>query len=339
MHDMFAVQLFSVDNLVTMCSANESAINLAEVEYMTPFVLWYAVVATGNLTRKVRLDLLQMVFRLFAKWYVIWSNLPAKKINDNTSATGGRISFAVEGLDVIRYMNSVIFLYPAIRDIDDVALNRIGTHPVENYFGMIRLSSIYDHSWDRFVSAAAKGILSDEIRAATGLKSHSRRDFSVGGVKACCQTDDTRKLSIYGLLEHGMNFFDLLDGNSLEDRSLVIRLWTEDLIVLSEWKRTGHAMRPYNPGPVASDTALSRIIRFDREPIPFKWTKRKLSKAVTSLDNAEMGYEDIANIIGCTSEDAQDSLDRQIQKNDGQTNRIDLDFPSRAEREPSKDLT
>jgi hypothetical protein len=167
MDDIFAVELFSVDNLVALCRTNESEISASEIEYMTPFVLWYAAVAIGDLTRKVRLSLLEIAFRVLAKWYAIWFNLPATKITDTTSWTRGLIHFAVEGIDAIRYMNSVIFLYIMIEPADDVALDWIGTHSAENYFGTTRLNSNYGHSWDRSTSAAAKGILSAEILPLT----------------------------------------------------------------------------------------------------------------------------------------------------------------------------
>jgi hypothetical protein len=53
---------------------------------------------------------------------------------------------------------------------------------------------------------AAKGILSAEIHADNKLKSHSRRDFSIAGVKALSQGQDEGKPSLLDLLEHGMTF-------------------------------------------------------------------------------------------------------------------------------------
>jgi hypothetical protein len=41
MNDAFAVELFSVDNLVTLLSCSPSEIDLCEVEYLSRFFLWY----------------------------------------------------------------------------------------------------------------------------------------------------------------------------------------------------------------------------------------------------------------------------------------------------------
>jgi hypothetical protein len=68
MNDVFAVQPSSIDNLITLFDANQSAISLSEIEYLTSFVLWYVVVAVSDLTGKVRLNLLEIVFRIFTKW-------------------------------------------------------------------------------------------------------------------------------------------------------------------------------------------------------------------------------------------------------------------------------
>jgi hypothetical protein len=187
---------------------------------------------------------------------------------------------AVEAMDVIRYMNSVLFLCMVIKYVDDIALNRIGTHQLENYFGTVRLASNDDHSWNRFMSATSKGILCSEIMTINGLKKPSVRDFSVGGVKIGDQQVDDDKLRIDDLLEHGMDFVNLLDGGRFEDDSLMVSLWVEDLMTLSEWKRERYAQPICKPGPVASDTALSGIIAFRPDAVAFQWTKRKRTEAV-----------------------------------------------------------
>jgi hypothetical protein len=44
-----------------------SADRIVEAEYLMPFVLWYAVVTIGNLSRSTRLSLLSIVSRIFVK--------------------------------------------------------------------------------------------------------------------------------------------------------------------------------------------------------------------------------------------------------------------------------
>jgi hypothetical protein len=162
------------------------------------------------------------------------------------------------------------------------------------------------------MSAASKGILCGEILTINGLKKPSVRDFSVGGVKIRGQQVDDNKLRIDDLLEHGMDFVNLLDGGHFEDDSLIVRLWVEDLMALSEWRRKRHAQPLYKPGPVASDTALSRIIAFKPDVVAFKWTKRKRTEAVRFLDSGEMDHEMVASVLGCTAEDVRVFLERRF---------------------------
>jgi hypothetical protein len=47
--------------------------------------------------------------------------------------------FFAEKIDLIRYMNTIIFLNEVVNTFSEIALNRIGTHPVENIFGPMRV--------------------------------------------------------------------------------------------------------------------------------------------------------------------------------------------------------
>jgi hypothetical protein len=147
-----------------------------------------------------------------------------------------------------------------IKEYDAVALNRLGTHPVENFLGMVRLACHENHSWDRFLSAVAKGSLAGDLLAAHGLKQHIRRDFSVGGTKAIDQRHCHDKLAVGDLLKHGMDCLELLMTHDLENKESVVRLWTQDLFTLEKRKNDKHFPKLYNPGPGANDAILSRIL-------------------------------------------------------------------------------
>jgi hypothetical protein len=51
-----------------------------------------------------------------------------------------------EKIDLIRYMNTIIFLHQAVSTFSEIALNRIGTHPVENIFGLMRVAANGNHN-------------------------------------------------------------------------------------------------------------------------------------------------------------------------------------------------
>jgi regulator of replication initiation timing len=310
MNDIYAVKLFSVESLVKLVSAGR----IAEADYLMPFVLWYAVVAISDLSRPTRLSLLSIVFRIFVKWSLSRIDFYGQTIRNRVKWTKGekKIKFAVIESDLVRYMNSVVFLYAVIKNYESVSLNRIGTHPLENYFGMIRLASHDNHSWDRFLSSAGKANIVSEILTACGIKKATRRDFTVGGTKARCQSNDSGKLDLPDVLRHSMNYLDECEslniGSSKIDASLLL---LEDLVSLSNWQENKHYIKLYSPGPVASDSTLSRIISFGPSSSGtetqsfFKWTPNKRDKARFLNENPGYNHEKIADEIGrgCTSAD------------------------------------
>jgi hypothetical protein len=312
MNDVYAVELFSVKNLIILLQ--EKDCNLREIEYMTPFVLWYYAVSVTDLSRDTRLSLLKLVFRIFKKWSMqrfdengVVKRMYVAKDEENTdSKTGRKKVFLAENQDLMRYLNTVILLYFVIKNCENVALNRIGTHPVENYFGLIRVASHFDHTWDRFMSVAAKASLTSDLLKANGIKSPVRRDFSVAGVKAFCQSVDDQKLRIDKLLEHGMSFLDKLDGAEREphDEKTATDLWLHDLQVLSHWHGDGHSMQLYYPGPSASSAILSRIIPSsldaEVEKPEFRWTAKRKATAIRLHDSPLMTEEQIAKKLGCS---------------------------------------
>jgi hypothetical protein len=114
MNDIFVVQLFSLNSLVALLKT-ESDMNVLEIGYVLSFAIWHAVIAIIDLTRKVRLDMLELVSRVFVKWYALRLNSPIKKMKDPVSTSGWPGHFVAEPMDLMRYMNSVVFLRVSIR--------------------------------------------------------------------------------------------------------------------------------------------------------------------------------------------------------------------------------
>jgi hypothetical protein len=139
--------------------------------------------------------------------------------------------FRAEVRDLVRYLTTIVFAHQTIRDYDNVNVKRIGTHPVENFFGLVGLACHDSHSWDCFRGSVAKGNLAGDLIAAHGLKEHIRRDFSVGGAKAINQSNSDNKLVVPRLLEYGMDYVALLTGQKLEEREKVMALWIQDLVI------------------------------------------------------------------------------------------------------------
>jgi hypothetical protein len=66
MNDIFAIRLFSVENLLTLVM--EEDLNVYGAYYFMPFVLWYAVISVEDLGRDLRFALLAVTFHIFRNW-------------------------------------------------------------------------------------------------------------------------------------------------------------------------------------------------------------------------------------------------------------------------------
>jgi hypothetical protein len=67
-NDVFAVELFSIDNLVTLLSLSPSEIDPSEVEYVSPFIPWSYAISVADLSMRAKLDLLKIALQMFLKW-------------------------------------------------------------------------------------------------------------------------------------------------------------------------------------------------------------------------------------------------------------------------------
>jgi hypothetical protein len=218
-------------------------------------------------------------------------------------------TFVVEIQDLVRYLNTVVFMYWIIKTHDDVALNRLATHPVENFFAMIRIACHENHSWERFLSACAKGTLCSEIIMAHGLKEHMRRDFSVAGTKTYNQNDKRDKFEIENFLWHGLKFCQILSGTFPTNAEEVATVWFENLKSLSIWNKDMPSFQMYCPGPNASDSALSRIIAFQPDG-HFKWNHKKRVAALRLHIDPMLNDDVVASIVGCSVRNLADLVEK-----------------------------
>jgi hypothetical protein len=222
---------------------------------------------------------------------------------------GGR-KFFLEIPDLMRYMNTVIFLYHITSRKRAVAFNRLGTHPIENLFGYVRIKSHFAHTWPKFLMSVARAIFIDDVVTRNNMKPPIRREFSIAGVKILSESqhatmaislpDDFPRVFVGRLIDH------LLGGEEKEDNLWMIRIWTEATQQLSDWKKAGNSMKMYHSGIIANHTILSRSIGFGKDgqkskAEEFVWTpakRRQARRLHIRLNNAA-----IAAKMGCPEQD------------------------------------
>lgn len=73
------------------------------------------------------------------------------QFNNSVSPPGTRIT-------LIMMLNTIVGIAVALLKYDFVKTGHIGTHPLENYFGSLRVACQYDHSFDCIFRAVGKSI-------------------------------------------------------------------------------------------------------------------------------------------------------------------------------------
>jgi hypothetical protein len=124
MNDIFAVQLCSAENLLQRLRAGD----VSGAYSLTPFVTWYAAISTPDLHVSLRLDLLTISFMIIRDWFRIAHT-------EHNSIRRGK--FFAQRVDLVRFLNTILFLHLALENFPEIVLTRHGTHPVENLFGLM----------------------------------------------------------------------------------------------------------------------------------------------------------------------------------------------------------
>jgi hypothetical protein len=333
MNDVLAVELFSFESLQTLLDRKE----YLACYYFAPFVFWYGAISIVGLSRETRLSMLKLAFWLLAGWY---EGYPM--IGRGNYIVGSEVlplpeaprKFFAEECDLRRYMNTIVFVYNVLKVHDEIACNRMGTHPVENLFGLVRVASKSRHEWKIVLSVIAKAGIVDEILCLHGMKSHVRREMGIGGIKM------GKEYHVPGIGEECeivnwvgdenwwvLNPLQAVSKVSKADMAKVWSFFGDQVGKIVEWKKEKHFVRLYQSGPVANQTVLSRILTFGENGQKFRWSKKKRLTAVrirktvsealrdeglAARDIEEAVVRTICDEVGCRKEDV-DRLFRKIE--------------------------
>jgi hypothetical protein len=305
MSDVLAVEVFTMDNLRNLIE-NEK---LVEAYYMLPFVCWYTAIALEALSWDTRLSLLRITWSVFTHWYDQWQSLPPGFLACR--------KFFVELIDLPRYMNTILFLYHITSRREPVAYNRLGTHSVENMFGLIWVTSHFQHTWPRFLGSSTRAVVVDDILKASKIKTHVRRVFSIGGVKIL---DNPRNLLSLYFPEGGPDAliqclwrmitsgFITIDASVVASDELALDTWKKIFSQFAKWKEEGKFMVTNLSGPLAGIMIMARLIKFcgkkkekSSQPKAFIWKPE--AKRLARQLRINHTDDEIAQEVGCSVED------------------------------------
>ena len=222
MNDFYAVELFSLENLKALIENKM----YNEALYFAPFCLWSAAFLYEGLSRKDRKTLLKLAFDiLFSEFYDIWAMIYAKKsskdsrkfyrnlhITQKQSTKSQGVLFSDEAT-MMRLLNTLLFSYYVLENYENVAMNRIGSHTLENFFGQVRrLCNGYD-SFKELMHAIIRTINVKHTIKKYKIPFQVNKRLNAGGVKCYNISEEDAILSIEN---QSMSFFVLVNPPPFE---------------------------------------------------------------------------------------------------------------------------
>ena len=185
MHDSLATQLFSLRTLATLLKKK----NYTELTYFLPMCLLCASLEEENLSVDERFGFLQVGFYFMLSYYSMslenGGPLRQKKHRND------RHVCAFDSTFVREYCNTVFSILRVLSDMNGtVALNRLGSNPVEHLFGLIRMKSHSVHTWDKMLQVMARTTLQQRLLRDMGPDEVVDKRLSYFAVKVendpCC---------------------------------------------------------------------------------------------------------------------------------------------------------
>jgi hypothetical protein len=184
MSDALAVALFTMQNHLKL----EFAGQFAEFYYLLPSAMWFAAIQDPEIPLAFRQGMIEFCFRRLSEWLQPSSRGFRSRLGEVNHLVP--FKYVPELPDLRRYLNSLLFLYKLLTTREGpLVLNRIGTHPVENMFGLAKIKCKSKHSFTAFLRVFSNNMMTATILKAAGLSSPVRRDYSIVGSKLIWFTD------------------------------------------------------------------------------------------------------------------------------------------------------
>jgi hypothetical protein len=178
MRDSYPLRLFSLENCLKCLKANQSN----ELMYLLPWALQEEVLRNPALSRDQRLEKAVLGFQLLMHYYDL-SCLPhvggvTKRFSSGTTQV---LAFA-DDCGWLRVLNTAVLLIEFITNGDENwSFSRLGTHCLENFFGLVRQSSRGDDRFTRAIRVIRQATVMVDVMDRRDLHPYVRGRDNVGG--------------------------------------------------------------------------------------------------------------------------------------------------------------
>ena len=178
MRDIYPLELFTLENFCALYDAG--LIHMAL--YVLPYALWVHAIRNPEMSVAMRRQFLSHVVEIFTYHLNVLGLLDRKVVSENKKE--GAVQYFCSRRHAVRVCNTVmVTLVELSRGIENLALDRLGTHATECTFGLIRLLCHNKHNWKTIHRSFAKVTLLDELVNELEYPIRIRGRENIGGTK------------------------------------------------------------------------------------------------------------------------------------------------------------
>ena len=177
MRDSYAVSLFTFKNVSHLMKSGR----FVAACYLFPFACWIGVIYSQDIDLSLRLFLVELSFQLIRVYFGEFERLKEEGVVPKGS-DGHGVTFATPQA-AMRILNTLAAFGVALRFGDDnMRMDALGTHLVENAIGIARATS-FDPRYERIVTTYTHAEMRKVIAGKLGLTIHIPGRINHGGCK------------------------------------------------------------------------------------------------------------------------------------------------------------
>jgi hypothetical protein len=177
MRDSYPLAIMRVENLLALIRGGA----VTEAVTLLPMTLCLGAVRLETIPRETRSYLLQVSF------WLVWKLREMRQIgvdkNPETvmKGTGNPVTVFTSQWTV-RFLNTALLLMFCIKQYGELALDRLGTHPEENFFGFVRKNSNDINTEERMMRKIAQTDIAKDAARELRVDQHIHKRVNLGGV-------------------------------------------------------------------------------------------------------------------------------------------------------------
>ena len=260
MRDCYVLSLFTFRNVVKLLKKKQ----YVNACILFPFSCWIAVIYGERISLGFRIFLVELAFQLLSDWLSLYPELAEQDVSQKYTKDCSAVVFT-EPPYVKRMLNTLVTFGVALCfGADNIRLDALGTHLVENAIGIARSTS-NDPRYERILTTYVHNELRKKFADKLGIAIHIPGRVNCGG----CKVDPDHQCTSRRLYKpEGWrvdSIIELLRGLTNEEVAPALdhdaSLFRSQLSEMADQLD----MRQYSVNEAANSTIMARLIKFTSE--------------------------------------------------------------------------